>query len=404
MALTDIICRSAKAQAKEYKLTDASGLHLLVSPNGCKGWRLRYRFGGKEQMLSLGTYPEIGLKDARNRRDEARKLIANGINPSAKRQQDKRQITEAATDSFESVAREWYAKYSPQWATSHGEKIIRRLERDIFPWIGSHPARSITAPELLAVLRRIESRGAVETAHRAGQNCGQVLRYAVATGRAERDPSGDLKGALPPIRQTHLASITEPEAIGQLLRSMDAYQGSMVTRCALLLAPLVFVRPGELRRAEWAEIDLDGAEWRIPAEKMKARVLHIVPLSEQAIAVLRELQPLTGRGRYVFPSGRGPSRCMSENGVLSALRRMGYSGEQMTGHGFRSMASTLLNEQGWPFDAIERQLAHSERNKVRAAYNYAEHLPVRRKMMQAWADHLDSLRRGSQKVVNLRAA
>lgn len=404
MALTDIICRSAKAQAKEYKLTDASGLHLLVSTNGCKGWRLRYRFGGKEQMLSLGTYPEIGLKDARNRRDEARKLIANGINPSAKRQQDKRQLTEAGTDSFESIAREWYAKYSPQWATSHGEKIIRRLERDVFPWIGSHPARSITAPELLAVLRRIESRGAVETAHRAGQNCGQVLRYAVATGRAERDPSGDLKGALPPIRQTHHASITEPERIGALLRSMDAYQGSMVTRCALLLAPLVFVRPGELRRAEWAEIDLDGAEWRIPAAKMKSRVLHIVPLSEQAIAVLRELQPLTGRGRYVFPSGRGPSRCMSENGVLSALRRMGYSGDQMTGHGFRSMASTLLNEQGWPRDAIERQLAHGERDKVRAAYNYAEHLPVRRKMMQAWADHLDSLRRGSQKVVNLRAA
>ncbi len=293
MALTDIICRSAKAQPKEYKLTDASGLHLLVSTNGCKGWRLRYRFGGKEQMLSLGTYPEIGLKDARNRRDEARKLIANGINPSAKRQQEKRQMTEAGTDSFESIAREWYAKYSPQWATSHGEKIIRRLERDVFPWIGARPARSITAPELLAVLRRIESRGAVETAHRAGQNCGQVLRYAVATGRAERDPSGDLKGALPPIRQTHHASITEPERIGALLRSMDAYQGSMVTRCALLLAPLVFVRPGELRRAEWAEIDLDGAEWRIPAEKMKSRVLHVVPLSEQAIAVLRELQPLT---------------------------------------------------------------------------------------------------------------
>jgi len=278
------------------------------------------------------------------------------------------------------------------------------FERDVFPWLGSRPARLITAPELLAVLRRIESRGAVETAHRAGQNCGQVLRYAVATGRAERDPSSDLKGALPPVRQKHHASITEPESIGELLRSMDAYQGSMVTRCALLLAPLVFVRPGELRRAEWAEINLDAAEWRIPAEKMKSRMLHIVPLSVQAVAVLRELEPLTGRGRYVFPSGRGPSRCMSENGVLSALRRMGYSGKQMTGHGFRSMASTLLNEQGWPRDAIERQLAHGERNKVRAAYNYAEHLPVRRKMMQAWADYLDSLRQGESTVVSLRRA
>ena len=404
MPLTDTACRSAKPEAKPYKLSDGGGLVLLVSLNGSKLWRLRYTFGGKENMLTLGSYPATTLKEARERRIECRRQIEQGIDPSALRKQEKRQSAEASTESFEAIAREWYAKYSPQWADSHGEKILRRLERDVFPYIGASPARSITAPQLLAVLRRIESRGAVETAHRAGQNCGQVLRYAVATGRAERDPSGDLKGALPPIRQTHHASITEPEKIGALLRSMDAYQGSIVTRCALQLAPLIFVRPGELRRAEWAEIDLDGAEWRIPAEKMKGRVLHIVPLSEQAIAVLRELHPLTGRGRYVFPSGRGPSRCMSENGVLSALRRMGYSGEQMTGHGFRSMASTLLNEQGWPRDAIERQLAHGERDKVRAAYNYAEHLPVRRKMMQAWADHLDGLRLGGQKVVNLRAA
>jgi integrase len=402
--LTDTACRSAKPQAKPYKLSDGGGLVLLVSLNGSKLWRLRYTFGGKENMLALGSYPTTTLKEARERRAECRRQIEQGINPSALREQEKRQSAEASTESFEAVAREWYAKYSPQWAESHGEKILRRFERDVFPWLGSRPARLITAPELLAVLRRIESRGAVETAHRAGQNCGQVLRYAVATGRAERDPSGDLKGALPPVRQKHHASITEPESIGELLRAMDAYQGSMVTRCALLLAPLVFVRPGELRRAEWAEINLDAAEWRIPAEKMKSRMLHIVPLSVQAVAVLRELEPLTGRGRYVFPSGRGPSRCMSENGVLSALRRMGYDGKQMTGHGFRSMASTLLNEQGWSRDAIERQLAHGDRDKVRAAYNYAEHLPLRRQMMQAWADYLDSLRRNTGKVVAIRAA
>lgn len=402
MPLTDTACRAAKPQAKPCKLKDDGGLFLLVNTNGSRWWRLRYTFAGKEQMLSLGTYPDIGLKDARNRRDEARKLIANGINPSLKRQQDKRQITEAVTNSFETVAREWFAKFAPTWAPSHGDKIIRRFERDVFPWLGAREVGGITAPELLAVLRKVEARGAVETAHRALQNCGQVFRYAVATGRAGRDPSRDLRGALPPVRQEHHASIIEPKAIGELLRSIDGYQGSLVTRCALQLAPLVFVRPGELRRAEWVEIDLDGREWRIPAEKMKSRAVHIVPLSTQAAAVLCELHPLTGRGRYVFPGGRGPSRCMSENGVLSALRRMGYSGDQMTGHGFRSMASTLLNEQGWKRDAIERQLAHGERDKVRAAYNYAEHLPERRKMMQAWADYLEELKRVTSKVVALR--
>jgi len=403
MPLTDTACRTAKPQAKPHKLTDSGGLFLLVNANGSKWWRLRYSFAGKEQMLSLGTYPDVSLKDARERRDEARKLIANGINPSLQRQQDKRRSAEASAYSFETVAREWYAKFAPGWAESHGEKIIRRFERDIFPWLGARPISEITPPELLAALRKIEARGAVETAHRVHQNCGQVFRYAVATGRAERDPCGDLRGALPPVKQQHHASITDPQAIGELLRAVQGYSGSLVTRCALQLAPLVFVRPGELRRAEWAEIDFDAAEWRIPAEKMKSRALHIVPLAVQAVAILRELQPLTGRGRYVFPSGRGPSRCMSENGVLSALRRMGYSGEQMTGHGFRSMASTLLNEQGWPRDAIERQLAHGERDKVRAAYNYAEHLPERRRMMQAWADYLASLAAGTGKVVAIRA-
>jgi integrase len=262
----------------------------------------------------------------------------------------------------------------------------------------------ITANELRSVLRRIEARGAIETAHRASQNCGQVFRYAVATGRTERDPTGDLRGALAPTRETHLASIVAPKAIGELLRAIDGYEGSLVTKCALRLAPLVFVRPGELRRAEWAEFDLDGAEWRIPAARMKMREQHIVPLSTQAVEVMRELMPLTGRGRYVFPGARTKGRPMSENTVNAALRRLGYASDQMTGHGFRSMASTRLNEQGWHRDAIERQFAHAERDAVRAAYNYAEHLPERKRMMQAWADYLDTLRIGATVIPLTRTA
>ena len=277
---------------------------------------------------------------------------------------------------------------------------MRRLEKDLFPWLGKRPIAEVKAPELLAVLRRIESRGAQETAHRAMQNCGQVFRYAVATGRAERDPTGDLRGALPPSKEKHHASILEPKRVAELLRAIDSYQGFFATKCALQLAPLVFVRPGELRQAQWPEIDLDKSEWRIPAERMKMREQHIVPLSCQAVEILRELEPLTNRGipvkpdapRYVLPGAQSHVRPMSENAILAALRRMGYTKEEMTGHGFRSMASTLLHEQGWNHQAIERQLAHAERNAVSAAYNFAEHLPERRKMMQAWADYLDALK------------
>jgi integrase len=289
---------------------------------------------------------------------------------------------------------------------------LRRFERDLFPWLGQRPVAAIRAPELLSVLRRIESRGAVETAHRAMQNCGQVFRYAIATGRADRDPTGDLRGALPPPKVRHHASIIEPKRIGELLRVIDAYEGFFVTKCALRLAPLVFVRPGELRRAHWREIELDKAEWRIPAERMKMREPHIVPLSRQAIDVLRELEPLTNRvssikpdaPSYVFPSARSADRPMSENAVLVALRRMGYTKDEMTGHGFRSMASTLLHEQGWSHQVIERQLAHAERNAVSAAYNYAEHLPERRKMMQAWSDYLDALKGNADVVTMFRRA
>lgn len=401
MPLTALSVQQAKPKDKPYKLTDERGLYLLVQPTGSKLWRFNYRFGGKQKTLAIGAFPDVPLATARKRLQQAREQLAEGVDPGEQRKQAARAREALHTDSFEAVAREWLTKHSPTWSPGHADKIQRRLERDVFPWIGSRPVGEIRAPELLATLRRIESRGALETAHRAHQNCGQVFRYAVATGRAERDPSGDLRGALPPVRQTHHASITEPQPVGELLRALHSYRGSFVTACALKLAPLLFVRPGELRQAEWTEINLDAAEWRIPASKMKARELHIVPLSLQALAILRELQPLTGAGRYVFPGARSDKRPMSENAVLAALRRMGYTGDQMTGHGFRSMASTLLNEQGWHRDAIERQLAHAERNKVRAAYNYAEFLPERRKMMQAWADYLDALRE-DRKVVSGR--
>jgi integrase len=266
-----------------------------------------------------------------------------------------------------------------------------RLEQNIFPWIGRRPITEVTAPELLSALRRIEARGANETAHRILKICGQVFRYAIVTGRGERDLSGDLRGALSPVRKKHHASITDPTQVAKLLRAIDGYEGFFVTKCALKLAPLFFVRPGELRRAEWSEFDFEKVEWRIPAEKMKMRQLHIVPLSTQAIAILQELHALTGNGKYLFPGVRTLKRPMSENTVLGALRRLGYTTDEMTGHGFRSMASTLLNEQAWNRDAIERQLAHGERNNIRVAYNYAEYLPERRKMMQHWADYLDEL-------------
>lgn len=404
MPLTDGLIRSAKPNDKPYKLPREDGLFVLVNPNGSKWWRLSYTFVGKEKLLSVGTYPEVSLKQARERRDAARRLLAEGIDPSEHRKAAKAANDEAGGNTFKAVALEWLLKFAPSWSEGHGNRIKRRLEADIFPWLGTRPVSEITAPQLLAVVRRIEGRGALETAHRALHNTGQVFRYAVATGRAERDPSGDLRGALPPVREKHHASLTDPAAISDLLRAIGGYKGSFVTASALRLAPLTFVRPGELRHAEWSEMDLDVAEWRIPAGKMKARVMHIVPLSQQAVSTLRELQPLTGSGRYVFPGVRSAQRPMSENTVLAALRRMGFTKEQMSGHGFRSLASTRLNEMGWNRDAIERQLAHGERDPVRAAYNYAEHLPERRRMMQAWADYLDLLERNDSKVVPLRAA
>jgi integrase len=340
----------------------------------------------------------VKLVEAREKRDAAKKMIANGIDPAQTRKVQKSIQIEQAENSFEAVAREWHGKYSSNWADSHATKIIRRFELYIFPWLGSRPIAEITPPELLAALRKIESKGILETAHRAQQNCGQVFRYAIATGRAERDPSADLRGALTPAKHERMATITEPKKIGELLRAIDGYEGTPVAKCALKLAPFVFVRPGELRHAEWSEIDLDSAEWRIPAEKMKMKDPHIVPLSSQALEVLTEILLITGKGQYVFPSVRTNARPMSENTVLAALRRMGFTKEEMSGHGFRAMASTVLHEQGWPSDVIERQLAHAERNSIKAAYNHAQHLPERRKMMQAWADYLETLKNGGNVV------
>lgn len=395
MALTDTAIKKAKPEAKQRKLFDGRGLFLLISPKGGKWWRFKYRFDSKEKLLSLGTYPDITLKQARERRDEARRLVASGIDPAEQRKAQKAAHASANANSFEVVAREWFAKQAPNWSSSHSTRIIRRLERDIFPWVGDTPVTKINAPQLLTVLRRIEERGAPDTAHRALGNCGQIMRYAFATGRADRDPTADLRGALTPIKGSHFAAVTEPDKIGGILRALDSYQGTLPVRCALRLAPLVFVRPGELRQAQWDAIDLEAAEWRYTVTKTQTE--HIVPLSRQAIEILREIQPLTGKGQYVFPSARNPrgDRPMSDNAILSAMRRMGIEKNEMSGHGFRAMARTILDEVlGFRPDYIEHQLAHAVRDPNGRAYNRTAHLPERRRMMQEWADYLQELKSG----------
>ena len=397
MPLTDTAVRNAKPGEKQGKLFDGRGLFLLVTPSGGKWWRLKYRFNGKEKQLSLGVYPDVSLKDARERRDAARKLLANGVDPSQNRKAEKLAQAERGANSFEVIAREWHGKYSANWAPNHAGKIIRRLERDVFPWLSGRPIAEITAPELLGILRRIEARGSLETAHRALNNCGQVFRYAIATGRAERDISSDLRGALPPVKESHFAATTDPKRFGEILRAMDGYEGTLTVRCALRLAPLVFVRPGELRKAEWADIDLEAREWRYTVTKTDTA--HIVPLSDQALEILRELKPLTGNGRYVFPSARSRARPMSDNAILAAMRRMGIPKDEMSGHGFRAVARTILDEVlGIRPDFIEHQLAHAVRDPNGRAYNRTAHLPERRKMMQTWADYLDKLKAGADIV------
>ncbi|MDD5300366.1 MAG: integrase arm-type DNA-binding domain-containing protein [Gallionella sp.] len=404
MPLTDTAIKNAKPSDKAFRLHDERGLYLEISPAGGKWWRFKYRYDSKEKRLSLGVYPDVSLKDARQRRDGARKLLADGVDPGENRKAVKATKTERGANSFEVIAREWFTKFKPRWAESHSDKIIKRFENDVFPWLGSRPIAEITAQELLQCLRRIENRGALDTAHRAHQNCGQVFRYAVQTGRATRDPTGDLRGALPPAKQEHYASITDPKAVAELLRAIDGFRGTFIVQCALKLAPLLFVRPGELRKADWAEIDLDKAEWSIPAERMKMRVPHLVPLSTQAVTFLRELHALTGTGNFVFPGARTNGRPMSGAAVNAALRRLGYDTKtEITGHGFRAMARTILHQEiGIVPEVIEHQLAHRVPDALGTAYNRTKFLPERRHMMQQWADYLDKLKAGAE-VIPLRA-
>ena len=390
--LTEARIRRARPKERPYKLRDGGGLYLLITPTDAKQWRLRYAIGGRESMLSLGSYPATSLKAARARRAEVRAALEAGKNPAAERRAERAH----SANTFETIAREWLAKQP--FAPKTLAKAVWTFEDLLFPYIGSQPITALTAPELLEVFRRLERRGKHETAHRSKQRVGQVLRYAIATGRAQRDPTADLRGALAPIKVTNRAAVTDPREVAQLLRALDGYKGHPIVEAALKLAPLVFVRPGELRAAEWAEINLEAGEWRIAAHRTKMRRPHLVPLAKQAAAILREVEPLTGRGRYVFPSPRTSQRPLSDNAITAALRRIGYTGEQMSWHGFRAMASTLLNELGFPPDIIELQLAHQERDEVRAAYNRAQRLDERRKMMHAWADYLDSLRAGGNVV------
>ncbi|NII75200.1 integrase [Dyella sp. SG562] len=405
--ITDVALRKAKPQDKPYKIAAGNGLYLLVKPIGSKLWRWKYRVAGKEKLLALGSYPVVSLQDARQRHGEARQLLAQGQDPSELRKAQKTARVQAeaiASDTFERVARDWmaYREAKGDTAETTAAKDRWRLETYLFPHIGQRPITEITAIELRDVLKKVEDAGKHETASRSKITAGQVFRWAVLEGRANNDITASLRRLFATPKPTHRATITDPKQIGELLRAIEGFSGQPVTLAALKLAPLVFVRPGELRQAEWSEFDLDEAMWRIPGERMKMKAAHLVPLSKEAVAILRELHGLTGHGHYVFPGVRTASRPMSENTVNAALRRLGYANDEMTGHGFRSMAATRLNEMGWNADAIERQLAHAESNKVRGAYTHAaQYLDERKRMMQAWADYLAGLRAGG-KVVTIK--
>lgn len=403
MPLTDTAVRKTKVSAKTARLFDGGGMYLQVQPTGAKLWRLKYRFGGKEKLLALGIYPEVSLASARQKREEARKLLAAGVDPGEHRKATKAARAALVTNSFEAIGREWVEKCKPAWSASHASRTLKRLENDLFPWIGGKPINEIAGPEILAVLRRIEGRGTLDTAHRARGDCGQVFRYAVATGRAERDPTGDLRGALPALRQGHFAAITEPAEVGELLRAIDGFKGTFIVQCALKLAPMLFVRPGELRQARWRQFNLDKGEWKYLATKTKTE--HLVPLASQAVAILRELHPLTGQTEFVFPGARSNGRAMSDAAVNAALRRMGYNTRtEITGHGFRAMARTILHEVlHIAPEVIEHQLAHRVPDVLGTAYNRTKFLPERRSMMQEWADYLDKLKAGAD-AISLRGA
>ncbi len=396
MPLNDVKIRNAKPKEKAYKLADGGGLFLWVQPSGGKWWRFKYRFGGKEKLLALGSYPDVTLADARERHSQARKVLAAGNDPNEVKKEAKRLTQLKSENTFEAIAREWHKGNLHTWSKKHGEAVLTRLEADIFSPLGNRPVTDISAPELLSALRAIEKRGAYDLTQTVAQYCRRIFTYAIATGRAERNPAADLRGALKTPVCKHHAHLKADE-LPEFLEKLEAYDGEPLTKYALKLLVLTFVRTTELRGAKWEEINFDAAEWRIPAERMKMKDPHIVPLSKQAIAVLREVQKISGNRQHVFPNHNRPNSMMSENTMLYALYRMGYH-SRTTGHGFRATASTVLNEQGFAPDVIERQLAHAERNKIRAAYNHAQHLPQRRKMMQWWADYLDGVVKGGNVI------
>ncbi len=403
--LSDVRCRNAKPSrdGRQVKLFDGGGLYLQVMPNGSKLWRLKYRFAGAEKLLSFGAYPAVSLASAREDRERAKDVLRSGSDPLVQRRIDRLSAENGARNTLETIAREWYAKRKSGWADSHATKVMLRLEKNIFPWLGSLPITSITAPLLLSALQRVEARGALDTARRLGQYLIEIFRYAIQTSRAEHNPATDLKGAIASPVANKYASIEDPVLLGRLLSDIDCYQGSFITRTALALAPMLFCRPGELRGMKWQEIDLASKEWRVPPERQKLKTRtkrsnrvgdFIVPLPTQALTLLLDIQKVTGKGEFVFPSERSADRSMSDGTINAALRRMGYGKDQITGHGFRHTASTMLNEmKRWSPDAIEAQLSHQDPDTIRGIYNGAKYLPERREMMQAWADHLDSLRK-----------
>lgn len=395
MKLTDTKIRKSKAESKAYKLSDGGGMYLEVMPSGSKYWRLKYRFNGKEKRLAFGVYPDVSLALARERMFEARKLLANGIDPSENKKAAKAAKSSKAANSFEVIAREWWATHMANKAQSHRDKVIRRFELYVFPWIGSLPITDITAPQILETIKRIEKLGILETAHRALQTCGQVFRYAVQTGRATRDITTDLKGALPANQTVHMATFTEPEQVAELLRAIDGFKGTLTVQCALRLAPLVFVRPSELRMAKWKDINLETGEWRYLVTKTKTD--HLVPLPRQAIEILKEIQPYSGHSEYVFMGGHTSLKPMSESAVNAALKRMGYDTKtEITGHGFRAMARTILHERlNIDPHVIEHQLAHKVPDTLGTAYNRTKFIDQRKAMMQTWADYLDQLKSGA---------
>ena len=404
LPLTDMQVQKAKSTDKEYKLSDGGGLYLLVTPTGGKLWRLQYRFSEKQKGIAFGSYPEISLSKARQCRDGARKLLADGIDPSsAKKELAERKQLESL-NTFEAVTRQWFETHKGRWSEGHSKHILSRFENDIFPVVGDKPLVDVRRKDLATILEAVSKR-ALETAHRMKIAINQMLNYAVANELIRLNPLGDTKGLLPKIQHKHMAAPTDPKEVAPLLRAIDSFSGSLVVKCAMQLAPMLFCRPGELRHAEWTELDFESAEWNIPAEKMKMRQAHLVPLSSQAVAIFKELKLLTGHSKYVFPCHRTPQRCMSDGAINAGLRRLGFEKSEITAHGFRAMARTILDEVlEFRPDIIEHQLAHAVRDPLGRAYNRTSHLSIRKEMMQDWADYLDGLKQGAKVIPFKKAA